>query len=72
MDKNERRIKWFRRSNISDLILKEIYGIYKTTNLTKEQIKRFKMSKTKIFEKFGNLSKGKLNAKKQQKILCQK
>ena len=25
--------------NISDLVLKEIYGIYKTKNLTKEQIK---------------------------------
>ena len=26
--------------NISDLLLKEIYGIYKTKNLTKEQIKK--------------------------------
>ena len=26
--------------NISDLVLKEIYGIYKTKNLTKEQIKK--------------------------------
>ena len=26
--------------DISDLLLKEIYGIYKTKNLTKEQIKK--------------------------------
>ena len=26
--------------NISDLVLKDIYGIYKTKNLTKEQIQK--------------------------------
>ena len=30
--------------NISDLILKEIYGIYETKNLTKKQIKKYKMT----------------------------
>ena len=30
--------------NISDLVLKEIYGICKTKNLTKEQIKKYKMT----------------------------
>ena len=30
--------------NISDLFRKEIYGIYRTKNLTKEQIKKYKMS----------------------------
>ena len=30
--------------NMSDLILKEIYGIYETKNLTKEQIKKYKMT----------------------------
>ena len=30
--------------NISDLVLKEIYGICKTKNLTKEQIKKYKMA----------------------------
>ena len=29
-----------RVQNISDLVLKEIYGICKTKNLTKEQIKK--------------------------------
>ena len=30
--------------NMSNLILKEIYGIYETKNLTKEQIKKCKMT----------------------------
>ena len=30
--------------NIYDLVLKEIYGIYKTKNPTKDQIKKYKMS----------------------------
>ena len=30
--------------NFSDLVLTEIYGIYKTENLTKEQIKKSKMT----------------------------
>ena len=30
--------------NISDLVLKEIYGIYNTKSLTKEQIKKYKMT----------------------------
>ena len=48
--------------NISDLVSKEICGIYKTKSLTKEQIKRYKMTKRKIFEKFDNLSEDELNA----------
>ena len=42
--------------NICDLVLKAIYGIYKTKSLTKEQIERYKMTKREIFEKFDNLS----------------
>ena len=49
--------------NISDLVLKEIYGIYKTKNLTKEQIKKYKMAATEIFEKYPNLSENELNTK---------
>ena len=30
--------------NISDLVLREMYGIYGTENLTKEQIKKYKMT----------------------------
>ena len=54
--------------NISDLVLKEIYGIYKTKSLTKEQIKRYKMTKREIFEKFDNLSEDELNAKNNKEV----
>ena len=30
--------------NISDLILKEVYGIYETKNLTKKQIRKYNMT----------------------------
>ena len=36
--------------NMTDLILKEIYGIYETKNLTKDQIQKYKMT-----EKYDNL-----------------
>ena len=49
--------------NISNLVLKEIFCIYKTKSLTKEQIKRYKMTKREIFENFDNSSEGELNAK---------
>ena len=45
---------------ISDLVLKEIYGIYETKSLTKVKIKRYKMSKREITEKFGNLREDEL------------
>ena len=54
--------------NIYDLGLKEIYGIYKTKNLTKEQIKKYKMTKRKIFEKSDNLSEDELNAKNNKEV----
>ena len=41
--------------NISDLVLKEIYGIYEK-KLTKEEIKNYKMTEREIFAKFNNLS----------------
>ena len=56
--------------NISDLVLKEIYCIHKTKSLTKEKIKKYKMTKREIFDKFVNLREDELNAKKQQKSLC--
>ena len=34
-----------------------------TKNLTKEQIKRYKMTKREIFEKYNNLSEDELNRK---------
>ena len=50
--------------NISDLVLKEIYGICETKNPTKEQVNEYKMTKREIYKKFTNLSEKELNAKK--------
>ena len=38
--------------NMSDLILKEIYGIYETKNLTNKQTQKYKMTEREIFEKY--------------------
>ena len=47
-------MKDFRRGlgvkNISDLILKEIYGIYGEKDLTKEETKNYKMTEREIYE----------------------
>ena len=40
--------------NISDIVLKEIYGIYEK-KLTKEEIKNYKTTEREIYEKFDNL-----------------
>ena len=47
--------------NISDLVLKEISGVYEKKKLTKEEIKCYKMTEREIFKKFSNLSNDKLN-----------
>ena len=54
--------------NISDLVLKEIYGICETKNPTKEQINEYKMTEREIYEKFGNLSEDELNTKSNKNI----
>ena len=46
--------------NMSDLVLKEIYGICDTKNPSKEQGDKYKMTK-KNYKKFTNLSQEKLN-----------
>ena len=43
--------------NISDLVLKEIYGIYKTKNPTKKQVNEYKMTKKEIYKNLTNYSK---------------
>ena len=50
--------------NISDLVLKEIYGIL---NPSKEQVNEYKMTKRQIYKKFTNLSKKELNTKNNKK-----
>ena len=57
--------------NISDLVLKKIYGIYETKNLTKEQIKKYKMTEREFFEKsynLYNLNEDELNTKSNKKV----
>ena len=49
--------------NISDLVLKEIYGIYEKRKLTKEEIKCYKMTEREIFKMFDNLNEDELNTK---------
>ena len=54
--------------NMSDLVLKEIYGIYKTKSLTNKQIQKYKMTERDIFEKYDNLSEDKFSEKSNKKI----
>ena len=58
--------------NISDLILKEIYDIYETKNLTKKQIRKYKMTERAIFEKYADLSEDELSEKKVTKTFMSK
>ena len=53
--------------NISDLVLKEIYGICETKNPTKKQVNEYKMTKRQIYKKFTNLSDEELNTKNNKK-----
>ena len=54
--------------NISDLVLKERYGIYGKRKLTKEEITNYKMTEREIYEKFDNLSKDELNTKSNKNV----
>ena len=46
--------------NISDLVLKEKYGICETKNPSKEHVNEYKMTKKQIYKNFTNLSQEKL------------
>ena len=54
--------------NMSDLVLKGIYGICGKKNLTKEKINNYKMTEKEIYKKFSNLSEDKLNTKSNKNI----
>ena len=54
--------------NISELVLKKIYGIYEKRKSTKEEIKCFKMTEREIFKKFYNLSEDELNTKSNKNV----
>ena len=49
--------------NISDLVLKELRGVLKTKNPTKEQISQYKITERELYEKFDNLSEEELKTK---------
>ena len=57
--------------NISDLVLKEIYGICETKNPTKERVNEYKMTKREIYKKFINLSDEELNTKNNKKLMSE-
>ena len=57
--------------NISDLVLKEIYGICETKNPTKKQTNEYKMTKREIYKKFINLSDEELNTKNNKKLMSE-
>ena len=54
--------------NVSNLNLKEIYGIYETKNLTKKQIRKYKMTEREIFEKYVNLNEDELREKSNKNV----
>ena len=54
--------------SISDLVLKEICGIYEKKELTKEETKCYKMTEREIFKKFDNLNEDELNTKSNKNI----
>ena len=54
--------------NISILVLKEIYGAYGKKNLTKEEIKYYKMTEREFFKTFYGYDKDSLNTKSNKTI----
>ena len=48
--------------------LKEIYGIYGKIDLTKEEIKNYKMTEREIYENFDNLSEDELNTESNKNV----
>ena len=54
--------------NISDLVLKEIRGVYGKRKLTKEEIKCYKIAEREIFEKFYNLNEDQLNTESNKNV----
>ena len=53
--------------NMSDLILKKIYGKYGRKSFTENETKKYKMTEREIFEKHDNLSENELNKKDNKK-----
>ena len=54
--------------NMSDLVLKEIYGVYKKKNLTKEEIKCYKMTEREFFRTYYDYDEDYLNTKSNKNV----
>ena len=54
--------------NMSNLVLKEIYGKYGRKNLTRNETKKYKMTEREMFVKYDNLSENELNEKDNKKV----
>ena len=54
--------------NISDLVLKEIYGICETKNPIKKQVNEYEITEREIYKKFTNLSEKELNTKNKKNL----
>ena len=54
--------------NKSDLVLKEIYGAYRKKNLTKEEIKYYKMTEREFFKTFYDYDEDGLNTKSNKTV----
>ena len=54
--------------NMSDLVLKEIYGVYKKKNLTKEEIKCYKMTDREFFRMYYDYDEDYLNTKSNKNV----
>ena len=50
-------------TNMSDLVLKEIYGVYKKKSLTKEEIKCYEMTEREFFRTYYGYDEDDLNTK---------
>ena len=54
--------------SICDLVLKEIYDVYKTKILVNKQIQKYKITEREIFGKYDNLRKAELTTKTNKNI----
>ena len=54
--------------NMSDLVLKEIYGKYQRKSLTEKEIRKNKMTEKEVLKKYDNLSENKLNSKNNKEV----
>ena len=54
--------------NMSDLVLKWIYGKHERKNLSSNEIKKYKISEREMFKKYDNLYENEVNSKNNKKV----